>query len=99
MVMLLRHTALRISDVATLRKDSVSWETRYRHRGTPRSIPRTTSGTALPPQAGGGGDRGADARGGVQEIGRQERARPPIPAYSGHEASGAGRHVRAGSRH
>jgi integrase len=38
MIMLLRHTALRISDVATLRKDSVSWDT---EKSTWRILVRT----------------------------------------------------------
>jgi integrase/recombinase XerC len=38
MVMLLRHTALRVSDVCTLRKDAVSWDP---ERGTWRVLVRT----------------------------------------------------------
>jgi len=131
MVMLLRHTALRISDVCTLRKDAVSWDQEKnawrvflftQKTGDPVFLPIPESlklvldALPLPRnaaqdcpyyfwngiylQAGGGGDRGADAGVGVQEIGRQGRARPPLSAHPRHLAlGGAGRHVRAGGRH
>ncbi len=39
MLLLLRHTALRISDVATLRKDAVSWDAEQERRTRLPSAP------------------------------------------------------------
>src|ERR1019366_10301379 len=46
-----------------------------------------------------GRNRRADACSGVQKVRGEERSRSPVSAHLGHPPPGAGRHVRAGSRH